>query len=179
MRQAGRHFLQIPGPSAVPDRILRAIDTPVIDHRGPGFADIGNRVLTGIQSVFKTRQPVIIYPASGTGAWEAALVNTLSPGDKLLMVETGHFAFLWQKLAEKLGLEPHVVETDWRRGADPALIEEALKADAKHSIKAVCVVHNETSTGATSQIAKIRKAIDSLNHPALVDGRYHLWPGFG
>lgn len=168
MRQAGRHFLQIPGPSAVPDRILRAIDTPVIDHRGPSFAETGHRVLSGMQSVFKTTQPVIIYPASGTGAWEAALVNTLSPGDKLLMVETGHFAFLWQKLALKLGLQPEVIETDWRRGADPALIEAALKADVHHTIKAVCVVHNETSTGATSQIAKVRSAIDSVNHPALL-----------
>ncbi|MBX2839982.1 MAG: aminotransferase class V-fold PLP-dependent enzyme [Gammaproteobacteria bacterium] len=168
MRQAGRHFLQIPGPSAVPDRILRAIDTPVIDHRGPGFADLGNRVLSGIQTIFKTSQPVIIYPASGTGAWEAALVNTLSPGDNVLMIETGHFAALWQSLAVKLGLQPELIETDWRRGADPDLIEQALRADSKQSIKAVCVVHNETSTGATSQIAKIRKAIDSAEHPALL-----------
>ena len=123
MRQAGRHFLQIPGPSPVPDRILRAIDMPVVDHRGPGFADLGNRVLTGIQGIFKTTQPVIIYPASGTGAWEAALVNTMCKGDKLLMVETGHFASLWQKLALKLGLQPEVIETDWRRGADRDTIE--------------------------------------------------------
>ncbi len=168
MRQAGRHFLQIPGPSAVPDRILRAIAMPVIDHRGPGFAEIGNRVLNGIQSIFKTKQPVIIYPASGTGAWEAALVNTLSAGDKVLMVETGHFAFLWQKLADKLGLKPQIIETDWRRGADAALIEEALKADTNHLIKAVCVVHNETSTGATSQIKTVRAAMDGVNHPALL-----------
>ena len=132
MRQAGRHFLQIPGPSPVPDRILRAIDMPVIDHRGPGFADLGNRVLKGMQGIFKTTQPVIIYPASGTGAWEAALVNTLSQGDKVLMVETGHFASLWQKLAQKLGLQAELIETDWRRGADPGTVEQALKADTQH-----------------------------------------------
>ena len=168
MRQAGRHFLQIPGPSPVPDRILRAIDMPVIDHRGPGFADLGNRVLKGMQGIFKTTQPVIIYPASGTGAWEAALVNTLSQGDKVLMVETGHFASLWQKLAQKLGLQAELIETDWRRGADPGTVEQALKADTQHTIKALCVVHNETSTGATSRIAAIRKAIDAANHPALL-----------
>ena len=168
MRTAGRHFLQIPGPSPVPDRILRAIDMPVIDHRGPGFADLGNRVLTGIQGIFKTRQPVIIYPSSGTGAWEAALVNTLNHGDKVVMVETGHFAFLWQKLASKLGLQPEVIETDWRRGADPQVIEEALRADTGHTIKALCVVHNETSTGSTSRIAAIRQAMDAADHPALL-----------
>jgi alanine-glyoxylate transaminase/serine-glyoxylate transaminase/serine-pyruvate transaminase len=168
MRTAGRHFLQIPGPSPVPDRILRAIDMPVIDHRGPGFADLGNRVLNGIQGIFKTRQPVIIYPSSGTGAWEAALVNTMSQGDKVVMVETGHFAFLWQKLALKLGLQPEVIETDWRRGAAPAVIEEALKADSAHEIKALCVVHNETSTGCTSRIAAVRQAMDAANHPALL-----------
>ena len=168
MRQAGRHFLQIPGPSPVPDRILRAIDMPVIDHRGPGFADLGNRVLSGIKRIFKTTQPVIIYPSSGTGAWEAALVNTMSPGDKLLMVETGHFASLWQALALKLGLQPTLIETDWRRGADPELVEKSLLADASHSIKAVCVVHNETSTGCTSRIADIRKAMDATGHPALL-----------
>jgi len=168
MRQAGRHFLQIPGPSPVPDRILRAIDMPVIDHRGPGFADVGNRVLHGIQGIFKTTQPVIIYPSSGTGAWEAALVNTLSKGDKVLMVETGHFAFLWQKLALKLGLDPTVIETDWRRGADPDIIEQALRDDSAHSIKALCVVHNETSTGSTSRIDAVRRAIDAAGHPALL-----------
>lgn len=168
MRTAGRHFLQIPGPSPVPDRILRAIDMPVIDHRGPGFADLGNRVLSGIQGIFKTTQPVIIYPSSGTGAWEAALVNTLNRGDKLLMVETGHFAFLWQNLALKLGLQPQLIETDWRRGADPDVIEQALKADKSHEIKAVCVVHNETSTGSTSRIAAVRKAMDAAKHPALL-----------
>ncbi|NND91659.1 MAG: aminotransferase class V-fold PLP-dependent enzyme [Granulosicoccus sp.] len=168
MRQPGRHFLQIPGPSAVPDRILRAIDMPVVDHRGPGFSDLGHRVLTGIQGIFKTAQPVIIYPASGTGAWEAALVNTLSPDDQVLMVETGHFAHLWQKLAMKLGLQARLIETDWRRGADPELIEAALSEDTGRSIKAVCVVHNETSTGCTSRIAAIRQAIDAAGHPALL-----------
>jgi len=168
MRQAGRHFLQIPGPSPVPDRILRAIDMPVIDHRGPGFADLGNRVLHGMKRIFKTTQPVIIYPSSGTGAWEAALVNTMSTGDKLLMVETGHFASLWQALALKLGLQPQLIETDWRRGADPDVIEKALRADAGHELKAVCVVHNETSTGSTSRIAAVRKAIDAAEHPALL-----------
>lgn len=168
MRKSGRHFLQIPGPSAVPDRILRAIAMPVIDHRGPDFADLGNRVLTGIKTIFKTEQPVIIYPASGTGAWEAALVNALSPGDDVLMVETGHFASLWKQLAEKLGLHPQLISTDWRRGADPNLIESALKADASQKIKAVCVVHNETSTGCTSQIKLVRQAIDAANHPALL-----------
>jgi len=168
MRTAGRHFLQIPGPSPVPDRILRAIDMPVIDHRGPGFADLGNRVLGGIQGIFKTRQPVIIYPSSGTGAWEAALVNSLSVGDKVLMIETGHFAFLWQKLAKKLGLDASVIETDWRRGADPDVIEQALKADTQHQIKALCVVHNETSTGSTSRIDAVRKAMDAAKHPALL-----------
>lgn len=168
MRKSGRHFLQIPGPSAVPDRILRAIAMPVIDHRGPHFADLGNRVLTGIKTIFKTEQPVIIYPASGTGAWEAALVNALSPGDDVLMVETGHFASLWKQLAEKLGLHPQLISTDWRRGADPNLIESALKADASQKIKAVCVVHNETSTGCTSQIKLVRLAIDAANHPALL-----------
>ncbi|OED44657.1 serine--glyoxylate aminotransferase [Chromatiales bacterium (ex Bugula neritina AB1)] len=168
MRRAGRHFLQIPGPSPVPDRILRAIDMPVIDHRGPGFADLGNRVLEGIQGVFKTRQPVIIYPSSGTGAWEAALVNTLNEGDKVLMVETGHFASLWQKLALKLGLQPEVIETDWRRGADPQSIEDALRADTGHQVKALCVVHNETSTGCTSRIADVRRAMDAAGHPALL-----------
>lgn len=168
MRTAGRHFLQIPGPSPVPDRILRAIDMPVIDHRGPGFSDLGNRVLSGMQGIFKTKQPVIIYPASGTGAWEAALVNSLSRGDKVLMVETGHFAFLWQKLAQKLGLDAEVLETDWRRGADPELVEQALKADTNHAIKALCVVHNETSTGSTSRIEAVRQAMDAAQHPALL-----------
>ena len=168
MRKSGRHFLQIPGPSAVPDRILRAIDMPVIDHRGPDFADLGNRVLTGIKTIFKTEQPVVIYPASGTGAWEAALVNALSPGDRVLMVETGHFATLWTQLATKLGLEPELINTDWRRGADPNLVEQALRDDTNQTIKAVCVVHNETSTGCTTQVKEIRKAMDACNHPALL-----------
>lgn len=168
MRKAGRHFLQIPGPSAVPDRIMRAIDMPVVDHRGPDFSALGHRVLDGMQGIFKTSQPVIIYPSSGTGAWEAALVNSLNPGDEVLMVETGHFASLWKSLAEKLQLKPTVIETNWRRGADPDLIADALKADSGNNIKAVCVVHNETSTGCTSQISTIRQAIDSANHPALL-----------
>jgi alanine-glyoxylate transaminase/serine-glyoxylate transaminase/serine-pyruvate transaminase len=168
MRQAGRHFLQIPGPSAVPDRILRAIDMPVIDHRGPGFADLGYRVLNGMRSIFKCQGPVVIYPASGTGAWEAALVNTLSPGDEILMIETGHFASMWKKLAEKYGLKPKLIDTDWRRGADPELLEKALRADTAGNIRAVCVVHNETSTGCTSRIADIRRAIDAAGHAALL-----------
>ncbi len=168
MRQAGRHFLQIPGPSAVPDRILRAIDMPVIDHRGPGFAELGNRVLTGMKSIFQCQGPVVIYPASGTGAWEAALANTLSPGDHVLMIETGHFASMWKRLAEKYALVPQVVETDWRRGADPELLEQTLRADSGSNIKAVCVVHNETSTGCTSRIADLRRAIDASGHPALL-----------
>lgn len=168
MRQAGRHFLQIPGPSAVPDRILRAMDMPVRDHRGPDFGALGLSALEGIKSIFKCDGPVIIYPSSGTGAWEAALVNALSPGDKCVMVETGHFASLWAKLARKFDLNPEVIETDWRRGADPDLVEDCLRADTGHEIKAVCVVHNETSTGCTSQIAEIRKAIDATGHPALL-----------
>ncbi|NNF80307.1 MAG: aminotransferase class V-fold PLP-dependent enzyme [Rhizobiales bacterium] len=168
MRQAGRHFLQIPGPSAVPDRILRAMDMPVQDHRGPEFGDLGLRALEGIKTIFKCNGPVIIYPSSGTGAWEAALVNALSPGDKCVMVETGHFASLWANLAKKFDLVPEVIETDWRRGADANLLEDHLRHDAGHEIKAVCVVHNETSTGCTSQIAEIRKAIDAAGHPALL-----------
>lgn len=168
MRQAGRHFLQIPGPSAVPDRILRAIDMPVIDHRGPDFSELGFRVLKGMKGLFKTEQSVIIYPSSGTGAWEAALVNALNPGDEVLMIETGHFASLWKSLAERLQLKPTLIETDWRRGADPNIIEDALKKDSSNSIKAVCVVHNETSTGCTSRIASIRQAIDNADHPALL-----------
>jgi alanine-glyoxylate transaminase/serine-glyoxylate transaminase/serine-pyruvate transaminase len=165
--RSGRHFLQIPGPTNVPDRVLRAIDMPTMDHRGPEFAALGHEVLDGLREVFKTAQPVVIYPASGTGAWEAALVNTLSPGDKVLMFETGHFATLWQKMALKLGLAPEFVATDWRRGADPALVEAKLRDDKAHAVKAVCVVHNETSTGVTSRIGAIRKAIDAAGHPAL------------
>ncbi len=167
-RSAGRHFLQIPGPTNVPDRVLRAIDMPTIDHRGPEFAQLGKTVLAGMKRVFKTtRGEVVIYPASGTGAWEAALVNTLSPGDKLLMVETGHFATLWNRLAARLGLEVEFIPGDWRHGADPAAIEKRLRADTAHAIKAVCVVHNETSTGVVSRIAEVRAAIDAAEHPAL------------
>ena len=164
---AGRHFLQIPGPSTVPERVMRAIDMPVIDHRGPEFAQLGKDVLAGMKRVFKTAGDVVIYPASGTGAWEAALVNTLSPGDTVLMVETGQFATLWKNLALRLGLKPEFISGDWRRGADPAAIEARLLEDKAHAIKAVCVVHNETSTGATSRIGEVRKAIDRAKHPAL------------
>jgi alanine-glyoxylate transaminase/serine-glyoxylate transaminase/serine-pyruvate transaminase len=167
-RSAGRHFLQIPGPTNVPDRVLRAIDFPTMDHRGPDFGKLGKEVLAGMQQVFKTTSHVIIYPASGTGAWEAALVNTLSPGDKVLMYETGHFATLWQKMAKKLGLEPEFIAGDWRSGADAQAIEARLKEDKAHGIKAVCVVHNETATGVTSRIADVRKAIDAAKHPALL-----------
>lgn len=167
MRTSGRHFLQIPGPSAVPDRIQRAIDMPVTDHRGLDFANLCHRVLHGMRGIFKTTSPVIIYPASGTGAWEAALVNSLSSGDRILMVETGHFASLWSNLATKYQLKPEVLETDWRRGADPQLLEETLRADKNGSIKAVCIVHNETSTGCTSDISSLRSAIDAAEHPAL------------
>ncbi|HEV7718230.1 MAG TPA: aminotransferase class V-fold PLP-dependent enzyme [Arsenicitalea sp.] len=166
-RVAGRHFLQIPGPTPVPDRILRAMDMPVIDHRGPDFQTLGHRVLDGVKSIFGCAGPVIIYPASGTGAWEAALVNVLSPGDQVLMVETGHFATLWNKMALKLGLRPEFIASDWRTGADAQAIEARLRADTAHAIKAVCVVHNETSTGCVSHIDQVRKAIDAAGHPAL------------
>ena len=166
-RIAGRHFLQIPGPTPVPDRILRAMDRAVIDHRGPEFQRLGQKVLSGIKTVFKTKGAVFIYPSSGTGAWEAALSNVLSPGDKILMFETGHFATLWKTMATKLGLKPEFIESDWRSAVDPAAIEARLKEDKKHTIKAVCVVHNETSTGVTSNIADVRKAIDAARHPAL------------
>lgn len=165
---SGRHFLQIPGPSNIPDRILRAIDQPIIDHRGPEFASMGTEVLTGIRAIFGTTQPVIIYPASGSGAWEAALVNTLSPGDKVLMCETGQFATLWRQIAERLGIETTFISTDWRHGADPASIQAALDEDSAREIKAVCVVHNETSTGVVSNIAAIRQAIDAVGHTALL-----------
>ena len=165
---AGRHFLQIPGPTNVPDRVLRAIDHPTIDHRGPTFQKLGKEVLEGIKRIFQTRNPVIIYPASGTGAWEAALVNTLSPGDQVLMAETGHFACLWHKMAKKLNLDVEFIPGDWRHGADHAAIEARLAADKGHAIKAVAVVHNETSTGATTRIPLVRKAIDNAKHPALL-----------
>ncbi len=165
--RSGRHFLQIPGPSNVPDRILRAIDNPTIDHRGPAFGELGREVLDGMKRVFRTEAEVFIFPSSGTGAWEAALVNTLSAGDKVLMSETGQFATLWKELADRLRLEPEFIPGDWRRGADPDRIEARLAEDTGHEIKAVCVVHNETSTGATSRIAAVRQAIDRAKHPAL------------
>ncbi|WP_299984766.1 alanine--glyoxylate aminotransferase family protein [uncultured Ruegeria sp.] len=168
MRQAGRHFLQIPGPSAVPERILKAISTQTIDHRGPDFAEVGNKAFNGIKTIFRTKQNVFIYPSSGTGAWEAALVNTVSPGEKVLMFETGHFAFMWCNLAGKLGLQPELIEGDWRGGADPNQIEDRLRADEQRGIKAVCVVHNETSTGSVSPIEEVRRAIDAAKHPALL-----------
>jgi len=175
---SGHHFLQIPGPSPVPDRILRAISLPTIDHRGPEFGVLGLAVLAGLQRIFQTRHPVVIYPASGTGAWEAALTNTLSPGDAVLMFETGHFASLWHKIAMRLGLQAEFVghggtdaaglPNSWRRGVQAELIEQRLRADSGHAIKAVCVVHNETSTGVTSDIAAVRRAIDAAAHPALL-----------
>ncbi|MBA1272136.1 pyridoxal-phosphate-dependent aminotransferase family protein [Stutzerimonas azotifigens] len=169
---SGRHFLQIPGPSPVPDRILRAMSLPTIDHRGPEFGALGLEVLRKIREVFKTQQPVVIYPASGTGAWEAALVNTLSPGDRVLMFETGHFATLWEKMARRLGLEPEFLSLQgyegWRHGVQADMIERRLREDSGHTIKAVCVVHNETSTGVTSNIAAVRRAIDEARHPALL-----------
>ncbi|MDX2265692.1 MAG: aminotransferase class V-fold PLP-dependent enzyme [Hyphomicrobiales bacterium] len=167
-RKPGRHFLNIPGPTPVPDRVLRAMDHPTIDHRGPDFGKMTLRILEGLRPVFGVaRDPIIIYPSSGTGAWVAALVNTLSPGDKVLMVETGQFATLWKKMADGLGLQTEFMPTDWRRGADETAIEARLRDDKAHEIKAVCVVHNETSTGCTSPIAAIRKAIDAAGHPAL------------
>jgi alanine-glyoxylate transaminase/serine-glyoxylate transaminase/serine-pyruvate transaminase len=166
--RSGRHFLQIPGPTNVPDRILRAIDRPTIDHRGPDFGALGRRVLEGMQQIFKTRNPVVIFPASGTGAWEAALVNTLSAGDRILMYETGHFATLWQRMATRLGLAAEFISGDWRHGADAAAIEARLAEDRAHRIKAVCMVHNETSTGVTSRIPPVRQAIDRARHPALL-----------
>ena len=169
---SGRHFLQIPGPSPVPDRILRAMSLPTIDHRGPEFGALGLKVLADMGQIFQTRQPVVIYPASGTAAWEAAMVNTLSPGDQVLMYETGHFAALWQKLASRLGLKPEVMrdprDAVWRHGVRADLIEERLRQDTQHAIKAVCVVHNETSTGVTSDIAAVRRAINAAKHPALL-----------
>ncbi len=165
--RSGRHFLQIPGPTNVPDRILRAIDRPTIDHRGPDFVRLAGEILEGIRPIFKTGGPVLIYPASGTGAWEAALVNTLSPGDHVLMAETGHFASLWSAMAERLGLEVQLLAGDWRHGVDPERVEAALSEDRGYRIKAVCIVHNETSTGVTSRVAEVRRAIDRAGHPAL------------
>lgn len=166
--KTGRHLLQIPGPSNVPDRILRAMDFPTIDHRSEEFFELAKQCLSGIKDIFKTKSNVIIYPASGTGAWEAALVNTLSPGDTVLMVETGHFASLWLKLAKRLGLNAELIETNWRRGADAEEISQRLSSDKTGKIKAVCIVHNETSTGAMSDVARVRKSIDDTGHNALL-----------
>jgi alanine-glyoxylate transaminase/serine-glyoxylate transaminase/serine-pyruvate transaminase len=167
-RVAGRHFLQIPGPTPIPDRILHATARPIIDHRGPEFAKLGRRVLDGIKTVFKTSDPVIIYPSSGTGAWEAALANTLSPGDKVLMFETGQFGTLWKNMAERIGLVVEFIPSDWRIGADPEIIGARLAEDRNHSIKAVCIAHSETSTGCISPVAEIRSAMDAARHPALL-----------
>lgn len=164
----GRHFLQIPGPTNVPDEVLHAIAMPTIDHRGPEFQALGRRVLDKVRPVFGTTDPVVIYPASGTGAWEAALVNTLSPGDKVLFFETGHFAMLWEHMAGALGLDVEIVPGDWRHGVDPAAVQERLAADTAREVKAVCVVHNETSTGVTSRIGEVRQAMDAADHPALL-----------
>ena len=163
---AGRHFLQIPGPTNVPDRVLRAMDYPTIDHRGPQFAEIGAKCLAGMKTIFKTDSHAVIYPASGTGAWESALVNTLHEGDLVLMVETGHFASLWHKMASRLGLETEFLATDWRRGVDPQQVEDRLRADTENNIKAVCIVHNETSTGSTSRVNEVRLAMNNVGHDA-------------
>jgi alanine-glyoxylate transaminase/serine-glyoxylate transaminase/serine-pyruvate transaminase len=182
----GRHFLQIPGPTNVPDRVLQAIATPTIDHRGLEFAALGQECVAGMKRVFQTEDTVVIYPSSGTGAWEAALSNTMSSGDRVIMFETGHFASLWHQMASRLGLEIEFVPGDWRHGVDPAIVEEKLTADRAHRLKAVCVVHNETSTGVTSRIAEIRAAIDRTRHPALfmvdtisslasIDYRHDTW----
>ena len=165
---AGRHFLQIPGPTNVPDRVLRAMDYPTIDHRGPQFAEIGTKCLAGMKTIFKTDSHVVIYPASGTGAWESALVNTLHVGDLVLMVETGHFASLWHKMASRLGLETEFLATDWRRGVDPQQVEDRLRADTENKIKAVCIVHNETSTGSASRVNEVRLAMNKAGHDALL-----------
>ena len=165
---AGRHFLQIPGPTNVPDRVLRAMDYPTIDHRGPQFAEIGAKCLAGMKTIFKTDSHAVIYPASGTGAWESALVNTLQEGDLVLMVETGHFASLWHKMASRLGLETEFLATDWRRGVDPQQVEDRLRSDTENKIKAVCIVHNETSTGSTSRVNEVRLAMDNAGHDALL-----------
>jgi alanine-glyoxylate transaminase/serine-glyoxylate transaminase/serine-pyruvate transaminase len=165
---AGRHFLQIPGPTNVPDRVLRAMDYPTIDHRGPQFAEIGAKCLAGMKTIFKTDSHAVIYPASGTGAWESALVNTLQEGDLVLMVETGHFASLWHKMASRLGLDTEFLATDWRRGVDPQQVEDRLRADSENKIKAVCIVHNETSTGSTSRVNEVRLAMNNVGHDALL-----------
>ena len=166
-RPAGRHFLQIPGPSNVPDSVLRAMSDAVIDHRGPDFPVLTHEILNQLKPIFNTQDPIVIFPSSGTGAWEAALVNALSPGDKILAFETGWFAILWRQMAEKLGLEVEWISGDWRSGVDPLVVEEKLRNDTKKLIKAVCVVHNETSTGTTSRVKEIRQAINETEHPAL------------
>jgi alanine-glyoxylate transaminase / serine-glyoxylate transaminase / serine-pyruvate transaminase len=165
---AGRHFLQIPGPTNVPDRVLRAIAQPTIDHRGAAFARLTKEVLASLRRIIQTSGAVVVFPSSGTGAWEAALVNTLSPGDRVVMFETGHFATLWKQMAERFGLVVDFVAGDWRHGAHADAIAERLTADTGRTIKAVCVVHNETSTGVVSGIAAIRKGLDETNHPALL-----------
>jgi len=167
-RSAGRHFLQIPGPTPVPDRIQRAMARAILDHRGPEFQALSQRVLAKVRTIFKTRNPVIIFPSSGTGAWEAALVNTMSPGDHVLMVETGQFATLWKNMATKLGLQPQFIATEWRSGVDAGEVEARLKADSDHKIKAVCIVHNETATGCRSDVKAVRDALDACGHPALL-----------
>lgn len=166
-RRPGRHFLQIPGPTPIPERILSAMSKQILDHRGPEFQQLAKRLFGNLKTLFNTKNDVVIFPSSGTGAWEAALVNTLSPGDKVLMVETGQFALLWAEMAKNLGLVPEILKTDWRIGADANLIEEHLKKDTNHDIKAVCVVHNETSTGCRSWLQEVRKALDAAGHPAL------------
>ena len=167
-QRSGRHFLQIPGPTNVPDRVLRAMAAPTIDHRGPEFQELTQEILVGLGNVVQTRSPVVLFPASGTGAWEAALVNTLSPGNRVLMVETGHFATLWKQIATNYGLDVEFLAGDWRHGVNAAEIEARLVEDAAHAIKAVCIVHNETSTGVTSDVAAVRRALDSAHHPALL-----------
>lgn len=168
MIHTGRHFLQIPGPTNVPDRVLRAMDGPVIDHRSAEFSHLAIEVLEGLREIFKTTSPVVIYPSSGTGAWEAAIVNTLSPGDRVVLFETGHFSQLWRRVAEKFGIQVEYIPGNWRRGASAAELEERLASDQYHGIKAVLVVHNETSTGATSRIPEIRRAMNRTHHPALL-----------
>ncbi len=177
MHRSGRHFLQIPGPTNVPDRVLRAMDRPTIDHRGPDFARLGKEVLEGCRSLFRTSGPVVIFPSSGTGAWEASIVNTLSPGDKVLMFETGQFATLWQQMSVRWGLDVEFVPGDWRHGIDPAQVEERLVRDRNHQIRAVMVVHNETSTGVTSRVAEIRKAIDNTRFLRWRRFRMSMMPG--
>src|SRR5262249_28470363 len=168
VRHAGRHFLQIPGPTPIPDRVLNAMSRQMLDHRGPEFAEFGHKLLASVKALFKTTNPVMIYPSSGTGAWESGLVNTLSPGDRILIIETGQFAHLWRNMAAKLGLKPEVIPTDWRSGADPNAVEAHLRKDKAHDIKAVCVVHNEPSGGLSAGVGEIRRASDAARHPGLL-----------